>query len=139
MEQQPTPELIDWAEDQIIALRECRGEIEAALKYTAGPTHTFNDIVSMVMTGRLLGWWLDDCWLLTEIHSFPQCTHLHIFLGGGHLAPLINMHSPVIEHARALGCTHLTLSGRRGWDKVLSGHGWKRYGMMMALDITEDD
>jgi hypothetical protein len=41
------------------------------------------------------------------------------------LDQILDMHTDVINWAKAQGCTALTMSGRAGWKKPLAPHGWK--------------
>lgn len=51
---------------------------------------------------------------------------IHVWLGAGDLAELLNMR-PLIEQAgREWGCKRATIDGRLGWDRVFKPHGFKR-------------
>ena len=108
--------------------------IDAALQYTPG-THTYDQLVAMVVGGQLALWPLKDSFMLTEVHQFPNARHFHIFLAGGNLQTLVNMHHDVILLARALQCEKLTLAGRPGWERALKRHGWNPYLVTLAKDI----
>jgi hypothetical protein len=101
-----------------------RPEIQAALDYADG-THTFDDITAMVLHGKLRFWPLQKSALLTEVVEFPQEKHYHMFLGGGDLQEILEMHPQVEQAARQAGCTKLSVTGRRGWVRALEAHGWQ--------------
>ena len=111
-----------------------RDLIEAALEYADG-THTYDDIVGMVMVGRL--WWysLPNSFMIMEINTFPRQKHLHGFLAGGDLHEIRSMQPQLIETARLAGCSAITLSGRRGWVKALQDLGWKESCATISLHV----
>ena len=102
----------------------CKPWIEAALSYSGG-THTFNDIVDGLSRGVLQLWPTPRGCIVTEIVVYPQKKVLNIFLGGGELDQILDMHNDVIEWAKAQGCVALSMSGRPGWKKPLGKHGWQ--------------
>ena len=51
---------------------------------------------------------------------------LNVFLGGGELDQILDMHDDVINWAKEQGCSALTMTGRFGWKKPLNVHGWKQ-------------
>ena len=105
-------------------LEKCREWIEAALEYSGG-THNFDDVVEGLKSGVLQLWPTPRGCIVTEIVLYPRKRVLNVFLGGGELDQILDMHTDVIEWAKAQGCTALTMSGRAGWKKPLTTHGWK--------------
>jgi len=105
-------------------LSRCREWIEAALAYSGG-THDFIDIAEGIYKQTLQLWPTPRGCLVTEIVVYPQKRVLNIFLGGGEMDQILDMHSDVIEWAKLQGCSALTMSGRFGWKKPLKQHGWK--------------
>ena len=101
-----------------------RPHIQAALDYTDG-THTFDDVCAMVLHGKLRLWPLENSVLLTEVVEFPQEKHYHMFLGGGNLQEILDMHPQIEAAAREAGCVKLSVTGRKGWSPVLEKHGWE--------------
>ena len=49
---------------------------------------------------------------------------LHVWLAGGDLREIVEMRVGVEAYARALGCQEITITGRRGWERVLRQHGF---------------
>jgi len=64
--------------------------------------------------------------IVTEIVVYPRKRMLNVFLGGGELDQILDMHQDVIQWAKAQGCTALTMTGRAGWKKPLAKHGWNQ-------------
>ena len=104
-------------------LNRCRQWIEAALELSGG-THTFDDIVSAVYSGRMQFWPAEKACAVTEIVTFPRRKVLHIFLAGGDMQQIVDMDESATKFAKANGCSALTIAGRRGWKKVLNENGY---------------
>jgi hypothetical protein len=120
-----------WLVDELERLKR---EIERSLVYTYG-THTFDDIVLMVMQGRVRLWTTPGSFMLVEQVAYPQQVHHHIFLAGGVLEELVSLHEPVIAVAREAGACRLTITGRRGWVKALETWGWREAHTTVGLEI----
>lgn len=116
------------------SLLERRAYIENALAYAEG-THTFDDIVHMVATGRLMWWPLPRGFMVTEIVEYPRTKHLNVFLAGGDLDEIRATQEQLVLVAKLSGCTALSLSGRRGWVKALTQLGWKESHTAVVFNI----
>ena len=102
----------------------CRKWIEAAVEYSGG-TLDFAEMVAGLHRGVLQLWPTPKGCIVTEIVVYPKKKVLNVFLGGGELEQILDMHGDVIAWAKAQGCSALTMSGRTGWKKPLKAHGWK--------------
>jgi len=102
----------------------CRPHIEAALEYSGG-THDIIDIYEGIYKGTMQLWPAEKSCLVTEIIAYPKKKVLNIFLGGGDLTEILDMHDDVINWAKAQGCEALNMTGRFGWKKPLAAHGWE--------------
>ena len=105
-------------------LERCRTWIEAALSYSGG-THDFADVVDGLQRGLMQLWPTPKGCIVTEIVVYPKKKVLNVFLGGGELEQILDMHNDVITWAKAQGCSALSMSGRFGWKKPLKAHGWE--------------
>ena len=104
-------------------LQRCSPWIEAALEYSGG-THDFIDVAEGINKGTMQLWPTPKGCIVTEIVVYPRKRMLNVFLGGGELDQILDMHQDVIQWAKAQGCTALTMTGRVGWKKPLAKHGW---------------
>ena len=102
----------------------CRSWIEAALEYSGG-THNFDDVAEGLASGKMQLWPAPKGCIVTEIVVYPRKKMLNVFLGGGELDQLMDMHKDVIAWSKAQGCVAVTITGRYGWKKPLTKHGWK--------------
>lgn len=91
--------------------------IEAALEYSHG-THTFDDVVRDLDNGHMQLWCTDRAAVVTEIHQTPRVKSCHVFLAGGDLDEIARIQEPLEGWARSIGCTRMTLAGRRGWERT---------------------
>lgn len=122
--------------DVLDQIEDRRDLIEAALEYADG-THTYDDIVEMVMQGRLLWKCLPNSFMIFEVVTYPRQRNLHVFLAGGNLQEIRDTQDELIELARLAGCTTITLSGRRGWVKALHDLGWEETCCTIALPVPQ--
>lgn len=119
-----TPSLTSRIRHTLDEMDRHRRHLENALEYADG-SHTFDDLVNMVMMGKLHLWSKSNSIILAEVLDYPQEKHYHMFVGGGDLDEILAMHEEIESAARQLGCTKLSVCGRRGWVRGLAGHGWK--------------
>lgn len=116
-------------------LERCRAWIEAALEYSGG-THSFDDIVAGLVSGKMQLWPAPDACAVTEILVYPQRKILNVFLAGGKMETLVDMQKDVLSWALAQGCDALMLSGRSGWTRALAKHGWTPLHVTMIQEIS---
>jgi hypothetical protein len=102
----------------------CQPWIEAALEYSGG-THSLSDVIDGITSGKMQLWPAPKGCIVTEIVVYPRKKMLNVFLGGGELDQLLDMHKDVIAWSKAQGCEAMTITGRFGWKKPLKAHGWK--------------
>lgn len=102
----------------------CQPWIEAALEYSGG-THSLSDVIEGITSGKMQLWPSPKGCIVTEIVVYPRKKMLNVFLGGGELDQLLDMHKDVIAWSKAQGCEAITITGRFGWKKPLKAHGWK--------------
>lgn len=115
-------------------LLRCKPWIEAALE-RGGNTHSFDDIAAAVAAGTMQLWPAPRGCLVTEIVQFPRKRVLDVFLGGGELDQLADMHRDVIAWAKSQGCTEAIITGRRGWVRAFAGHGWKEQATVLRKEF----
>lgn len=123
------------------AIARARPYIEAALEHGSAlgaPAHTFDDIARGILSGVFTLWPLPSGCMVTEFVQYPRKRVLHVFLGGGDLGEIIDMHDMFDAFARQNGCSEMTVTGRAGWSRVLVNHGWKREHVTMARAIPKE-
>ena len=116
-------------------LERLRHHVEAALEYSGG-THNFDDVAEMVQANRLQLWPAKDSVVLTEIIVYPRLKNLHYFLAGGDLDELSRMRPLIESWGKSIGCTRVTLAGRRDWSKTfLKDEGYSPQWSVMAKEL----
>jgi|TARA_Y100000289_G_C3929553_1_gene155552 hypothetical protein len=115
-------------------MERCRPWIQAALERGQN-THLFSDIVDSVKRGHMQFWPAEDACAVTEIIEYPRKKALHIFLAGGNMETIVDMNESAEHFARLNGCTIMSVAGRKGWQKILSGKGYKPYVTSLAKEI----
>jgi len=110
--------------------------IEAALRH-GEHSHSFDDIVRGVLTGQLHFYPLTDTsFAIMERQEYPNLSVYHCFLAGGDLADLVAAQGMISDNGGKLGCTKLTMMGRRGFARALPAHGWRETHVRMELPLT---
>ncbi len=116
-------------------LHRLRHHVVAALEYSGG-THNFDDIAEMVEKSRLQVWPASNSVVLTEIVVYPRLKNLHYFLAGGDLGELSRMRPMIESWGKSLGCSRVTLAGRKGWAKTfLKDEGYRPQWSVLAKEI----
>ena len=113
-------------------------EINNALSYSEG-THTFNDIVLMVMNNRVQFHPLKHSFIITEFTVYPQTRHLNWFLAGGDMDEILAAQKGFRKVAREAGCSAMVMTGRVGWKRVLEKQGWRHSHTTMIYEVKEDE
>lgn len=108
-----------------------RALIESALAY-AGETHTFEDVVQMVVEGRAVFWPGVKSCVVTELDVQPRQTVLHFFLAAGDMAELRAVEPVILAWGTSRGCTLARFVGRRGWERTwMREAGWSNTGVIV--------
>lgn len=112
-----------------------RKHIEAALEYSAG-THTIDDVADLILRGKLQCWEGSDSIIITEIVVYPQLKDLHFFLAGGDLDEISLMEPLITAWGKSLGCTRVSLAGRKGWQKsFLKDRGYEPKWSVLSKEL----
>ena len=110
--------------DLAVALRHWKPQIVEALEY-AKHTHSFNDVVAMVMNGQCALYGFPDAFMLMEECKYPQFKTWHCFLAGGNHDTIVATEDYMKEQALIRGCKYLSYSGRKGWDRDARKRDWE--------------
>jgi hypothetical protein len=105
-----------------------------ALSY-AGGTHTLDDVADALERGDAQLHESEGAVIITEIQQYPQMRVCHFWLATGELEPVVALSRQVLEWAKEQGCTRATLSGRKGWVKVLASEGWAPMLTLMGREV----
>lgn len=88
-------------------------------------SHTFDDVVRMVLLNQAHYYELDNCCIFMIVDVYPQHSVYHCFIACGDMQGIIDAEPLIRANAEALGCAYMSISGRIGWPRVLHQHGWE--------------
>lgn len=111
-----------------------RPMLEPAMTYSGG-THEWEDIVAGVVSTKMQLWANERGAAVTEIIAFPRKQVLNVFLAGGEMDQVLEMLESAREWGKAQGCSAISMSGRRGWLRVLNRHGWNEQFTTMSSEL----
>ena len=112
----------------------CRDWIQSALD-KGGNTHDYIHVVESVLKGEMQLWAGKDGCAVTEIVVYPNKKVLHVFLAGGKLEQITDMHDNAVQWAKTQGCVGMTIAGRPGWKKILDKYGWKEQFVTLSKEF----
>lgn len=116
-----------------------RPQIEKAIRI-GGETHTFDDLARAVGAGKLFALCRDDAVLFVEKITYPQGVNLHVWIAAGNLDTILDLDATdLTQAARSLGADRVTLTGRKGWQRVLSDRGWNQVAIRMVRPVETQD
>ena len=99
-------------------------------------THTIGDVEAMIEDGYAKLWLGENSAAVTEIIIYPKCRVLHLWLCGGDMDEITEQMLPMAEkYAIEQGCTRMTTGGRKGWDRVMSKHGFTPIASVCAKEL----
>lgn len=105
---------IEWVRE----FGRCMPWLEDALDHNGG-THNLADVFKGIAEQRYQFWPCKTCAMVSEILLFPQKRVFNMFLVGGDGSAEIQVARPFAEAwAKTQGCTSVTLTGRRGWERL---------------------
>jgi len=90
-----------------------------ALEYGNG-THSLEDVAMALDKDEMQFWPGINTAIVTEIITYPNQKSIHVFLAAGDINEVIRILPFVEKHGKLEGCTHMTMTGRKGWEKVMS-------------------
>ncbi len=96
---------------------------------------SWDDVSSMLKSGKMQGHVEGDTWAITQVHDWPQRKSVNILYIVGNLEDTAKLEAKVTVWAKELGADLLTATGRDGWSKLQPGSGWKKIGTLYSKDI----
>lgn len=111
-----------------------RKHIEAALEYSGG-THLFEDVKEAILDGRMQLWPAPNSCAVTEIVEYARKKVVHVFLAGGQMDEVVDGIESVADWGRQQGCQSMTISGRKGWERILDKSGFRPVMVVMEKEL----
>ena len=88
-----------------------------------------------MLSGSLLLWEGRKSAILTEDVTYPQHKAVQVWLAGGDMDEIIAMTPGLEAAARMRGCDRVLIEGREGWQKALSGLGYKPFSFTVVKEL----
>jgi hypothetical protein len=114
----PSPELVSPQIDIMEAWATIRPNLEKILT-KLGNTHQHQDVLRMVLEGRMHLWFREEAYAITEFEIYPRKKFLNIFAAGGKMDKVKEIEKVVVEFAQKTKCDGVVAFGRKGWTKDL--------------------
>jgi hypothetical protein len=90
-----------------------------ALEYGNG-THSLEDVAMALNKDEMQFWPGVNTAIVTRIITYPKLKSIHVFLAAGDMDEVVRILPFIEKHGKMEGCTHMTMTGRKGWEKVMS-------------------
>ncbi len=98
---------------------QCRDAMLPAIEMTAG-THTEDDVLAMLVAGRMKLWRKGASACITEFIQYPQMKVINVFIAGGSLQEIAPLQIEIENYGRKNGCHRAALLAvREGWTRIL--------------------
>lgn len=105
---------------------------KAAKRY--GDTHRKEHVLRRLLDGRAQLWTERDAALVTSVERYDSgMVEVRGWLGGGSIGGLRKIEIRVEVWAKSIGAHRLTILGRRGWLRALTG--WRELAVLIAKDL----
>lgn len=108
-------------------------KLERAIERDGG--YTLGDVLRAVQEERAQWWESDGAVIVSQVHDEPRRRVVHLWFAAGDLEEVIQLSGRVQDWARSIGCTRATLTGRKGWMRVLESEGWGYEQTLMGREI----
>lgn len=106
--------------------------IKAALE-SCGDPNTVEDVMRKVLAEEAQVWGDERALAITQL--YPESATVHFWITTGELEAAIELSREIMSWAKGLGYDRATLTGRRGWERVLADDGWQFQAVMLGKDL----
>ena len=123
----------------MLSAEEKRARLQKALDYGGG-THTLQDVIDLVKTGKAQFWENGDGSIVTEIYQYPRLKAISFWLMSGTIPDCMALEDDILTWAKTEGCTMAISTGRKGWLYHARKTGWRARPHMFPVfkPLTEE-
>jgi len=95
---------------------------------------SIDDIQERLHWKQAQAWTSEGSVAVTEVFNHPLQRVLNLWLIGGDLETILKHEDGVMTWAKTMGCKSAQMSGRVGWEKVVSEH-WNKHSILMKRSL----
>lgn len=90
-------------------------------------THSLEDVHTALAEGKAQLFACATGACVTEVVQTPRKKYLRVWLAGGDMAAMRELHPQVMAYGRSQGCTSVVMHGRKGWERTFltREEGWR--------------
>lgn len=118
-------------------LEKFRVDIERALGYGVAGL-TYDEVCARVLKGQYHFYPLKQSVIIMEVVEYEELRVYHGVIAAGDMVEIAAQHDMMKRAAKELGCSKLSLSGRRGWLRAFKPFGWKEQQTIIELPLDDD-
>lgn len=106
-------------EEVVTVWRDAEPELRRACERTG--ERTTHDVLCQLVTGNAQLWRVDECWMVTEIATYPRKRVAFVSLCGGKFpdGQMREMREMLYQWAKHYQADEIRIVGRRGWLRYL--------------------
>jgi len=96
-----------------------------ALVYDGG-AHDMMDVWDLIARGDGQLWIAEEGCCVTQVMETPKIRYLLVWLAGGTLEAMRDLHTMVVAFAKSADCCKIVFNGRKGWERTFltRDDGW---------------
>lgn len=100
-------------------------------------THGLEDVTAALAEGRAQLFACATGACVTEVVVAPRKRYLRVWLAGGDMDGMRQLHPQVVAFAKAEGCTSIVMHGRTGWERTFltREEGWRPTLMTFEKEV----
>lgn len=101
--------------------------IEAALPYAeeGDGVWAIEQVEQAIANGEMQVWLGHNSVGVTQVRDGERGRRVHVMFAGGKMPEVLRMHTTMERWARTIGANRITMSGRRGWQRVFRKSGYR--------------
>lgn len=102
-----------------------------------GPTHTMEDVLADVMSGKAQLWPGPDAAMVTTISDHPTgFKEIVGWLAGGSMSGVLKLEEQAAIWASEIGCNRVVLICREGFRKTMAQAGYKQKQIVLVKELA---
>lgn len=110
---------------------------QAFSEITDPRTYPIEWLDAEVWSGKAQVWGSSDACLVTTVKTFPTgAFEVHVLIAAGNIETLVSETIKQVEEwAKDIGALFVTISSRKGWEKIMAPHGYAYWQTELRLEL----